>query len=229
MNLKEKDNPWSKIVIALLIVGPAFYFGSVGKPTEMGLSIVAGAIASCFLSIDKIEFFKGAGFEARTREEVKKVVDEAVATIEQLRSLGEPVIMALLKIIVYHKRIAGLSQFDQQELINDLDRISKAMELNNESEYLSTKETYYQFTTWDLYYLFTAAVMKNFDGQIFFHSLRDQLQGLLRSGTNEYPTREKIMEILGEHSQVVEKDGDAKETLQDYLYFIQHKKLRQDI
>ena len=47
----------------------------------MGIAVVACAIALSFLNLDKIQRFKGAGFEA----EMKKAVDEANATVKQLR------------------------------------------------------------------------------------------------------------------------------------------------
>ena len=56
----------------------------MGKPTEMGIIVVAGAIGLAFLNIDKIQRFKGAGFEA----EMKRAVEEANATIEQLREVA---------------------------------------------------------------------------------------------------------------------------------------------
>jgi hypothetical protein len=58
----------------LLIVG-SFVFGLLGKPTEMGLCTLAGAIALAFTNIDKIKRFKGAGFEAEMQEaQVKAII-----------------------------------------------------------------------------------------------------------------------------------------------------------
>ncbi len=47
----------------------SFILGLLGKPTEMGLAILSGAIGLSFLNIDKIKSFKGAGFEAEMRQE----------------------------------------------------------------------------------------------------------------------------------------------------------------
>lgn len=69
---------------SLLTVGLAVMFGVMGKPTEMGIIVVAGAISLAFINIDKIQRFKGAGFEA----EMKRAVEEANATIEQLREVA---------------------------------------------------------------------------------------------------------------------------------------------
>jgi predicted transcriptional regulator len=59
----------------LLLLG-TFTFGLLGKTTEMGLCILAGAISLAFTNIDKISKFKGAGFEAEMRE---KAVDAIIA------------------------------------------------------------------------------------------------------------------------------------------------------
>lgn len=59
-------------------------FGIMGKPTEMSIVAVSGAIVLAFLNIDKIQKFKGVGFEA----EMKRAVEEANATIEQLREVA---------------------------------------------------------------------------------------------------------------------------------------------
>lgn len=72
------------IIGNLLILGLAVMFGIMGKPTEMGIIVVAGAIAVAFLNIDKIQKFKGAGFEA----EMKRAVAEANATVKQLREVA---------------------------------------------------------------------------------------------------------------------------------------------
>lgn len=70
----------------------AVMFGLKGMATEMGIIVAAGAICLSFLNIDKIERFKGAGFEA----EMKKVVAEANATIEQLREVAATSAKAIL-------------------------------------------------------------------------------------------------------------------------------------
>ena len=46
----------------------------LGKSTEMGFSILAGAIGLAFANIDRIRKFKGAGFEAEMWEKFEAVV-----------------------------------------------------------------------------------------------------------------------------------------------------------
>lgn len=51
--------------VVLLVVSSAL--GFLGKPTEMGLAIIAGALGLAFSNINKLAKFKGAGFEAEMR------------------------------------------------------------------------------------------------------------------------------------------------------------------
>lgn len=77
-------SPWVTVGASLLMLIFAMVLGLLGKPTEMGLIVVAGSISIAFLNIDRIQRFKGAGFEA----EMKQAVQEAHATLEQLRALA---------------------------------------------------------------------------------------------------------------------------------------------
>lgn len=78
------NNTWITVGASLLMLTLAMILGVLGKPTEMGLIVVAGAISIAFLNIDRIQRFKGAGFEA----EMRQAVEQAHATVEQLRTLA---------------------------------------------------------------------------------------------------------------------------------------------
>jgi hypothetical protein len=69
----------------IFILVASSFFGYIGKPTEMGLAILAGAIALAFANIDKIRRFKGAGFEAEMREQLNTIVAKET---EPLREEG---------------------------------------------------------------------------------------------------------------------------------------------
>jgi hypothetical protein len=91
--------------VVLLLVSSAL--GFLGKPTEMGLAIIAGALGLAFSNIDKLSKFKGAGFEAEMRmvetiienqtepsseqkEEAKRAVAITDAENRILKSLQRP-------------------------------------------------------------------------------------------------------------------------------------------
>jgi hypothetical protein len=86
-------------IYIIILMGPAMYFGYSGKPTEMGISIVASALALTFINMDKFEFFKGAGFEAQLKK-VEKATEEAYATIDTLKAVAAPIIAETLPLLI---------------------------------------------------------------------------------------------------------------------------------
>ncbi len=104
------------IIGSLLTLSLAVMFGVMGKPTEMGFIIVAGAIALAFLNIDKIQRFKGAGFEA----EMKRAVEEANATIEQLREVAATSSEAILTDLMAGNFMSGTTLKKRLDLHDQL-------------------------------------------------------------------------------------------------------------
>lgn len=79
---------------AVLLGGP-IVFGALGKSTEAGICVVAGAIGLAFINIDKIKRFKGGGFEAEMKEQLEAMVakeaepdDEPVTSGFQAQGFG---------------------------------------------------------------------------------------------------------------------------------------------
>ena len=107
---------WISIVGVLLTIALATMFGLLGKSTEMGLIIVAGAIGLAFLNIDKIEMFKGGGFEAKMKQAVK----DANATIEQLRNVATTSARATLTSLMAANFMSGTTLKNRLELHDQL-------------------------------------------------------------------------------------------------------------
>ena len=63
------------IAFAILLVG-TMVLAFLGKPAEMGLAIVAAAMALVFSDIERFRKIKGAGFEAELREQVQAIVEK---------------------------------------------------------------------------------------------------------------------------------------------------------
>jgi hypothetical protein len=70
------------VLICLMLVALGI-LGYLGRPAEMVISTGTFSVAILFLNLDKFHKFKGPGIEA----EMRKVTDEAYATIENLKSL----------------------------------------------------------------------------------------------------------------------------------------------
>ena len=109
-------------IVIIIIILPAIYFGYIGKSTKMGLAIVAA-----FINIDKIQRFKGAGFEA----EMRKMVEEGYATIENLKELGKPIIKALFVNITHFNNIGSMALHKKHEVLDDLKQILKRLFLKD--------------------------------------------------------------------------------------------------
>lgn len=64
--------------------------GFLGKPTEMGLAIVAGALGLAFSNIDKLSKFKGAGFEAEMKM-VEAIIDSQTEPSAEQKEIAQRV------------------------------------------------------------------------------------------------------------------------------------------
>jgi len=64
---------WSSAFVLLVI---SSVFGFMGVPTEMGLSILAGALGLAFANIENIAEFSGAGFSAKMKCQIQAVVEK---------------------------------------------------------------------------------------------------------------------------------------------------------
>ncbi|CAF1850276.1 hypothetical protein [Bacillus subtilis] len=84
----------------ILIMVPTLIFGFMGKPTEMGIAALTGAVASAFINLEKFSSFKGAGFEAELRK-VENVVSEAYATLNNLKQVAKPLLEVSLQTLFY--------------------------------------------------------------------------------------------------------------------------------
>lgn len=211
-----------RIFVVLLVLGPACWFGYLGKTAEMGLAIVASSIAAAFINLDKFQKFKGAGFEA----ELKKAVEEAYATINQLRKLGKPVILTLLNILTYHNRLSGMKPAKSQDFLKELELIANELSLGAEKEIVEAKREFIRFKIWDHYSRFIYKLQEGIpDTQIEKTKVIENLRKCLEYDRELYPSRKLIMDIIGE----CKLTSEAEEYLEDYLFYIANHELRSDI
>lgn len=73
----------SAISFAVLLAG-GLYFGYHGKPAEMGLIIVAGALGVALSNLDKFERIKGAGFEVKLKEAISDILAVEDRSVEDM-------------------------------------------------------------------------------------------------------------------------------------------------
>lgn len=113
-------------LIIVIMLAPSLYFGYINNLTAMGLAIVASSITICFLNLDKIARFKGAGFEAEIRQ-VENVVKKAYATIDQLKNIGKMLIISTGYQIQYHDRLGNISEDKELMILREMIDVSTSL------------------------------------------------------------------------------------------------------
>ena len=223
---KKKFIKIDKTVIgSLLTFIAAVLFGLLGKATEMGLIVVAGAVGLAFFNLDKIERFKGAGFEA----EMKRAVEEANATVEQLRQVAATSAEVMLTDLMASNFMSGVSLEKRMELH---DRTIK----NLKEIGASTKQIKKVDHMWQkgLKVIFYRGILKtieeekkrqknNSDEEIHYIHVLQDFRALFDGKTWRVPSATKLRELC-EKRKVINSKID--ELLKDYEEFEKSGKFR---
>lgn len=199
-----------RILSLLLILGPSLYFGYLGKPTEMGLSIVGGAVASAFLNLEKFDRFKGAGFEA----EMRRVASEASATLENLKDVAKPLCRSALAQLINEGRIGGMDLTEKTNYKNEIVSLAKGLNIYDEG-IESQIHKFDRYHIWDLY--------QNIEREIPYDetSIKNEIRNKVDRSLEDYPARDGLLDLFVEHGIKVE--GKLKEAIENYTYFLEHR------
>lgn len=205
----------------ILILGPSMYFGINKMPTEMGIAVVASALVLAFINMEKFEFFKGAGFEAKLRE-VEKATDEAYATIETLKEVSLPIITEVLRSMNYSNRFNDtyVNLKGKMETNDKLDEVVKLLNLDYEP-LKREQDDFYRLHTWDLYNKLIYIISKDID-----KDKNTKLNDILnnRRNTKNYVFENEFEEIL--ETKYSELNERYLEDFKNYIYFAKNKKIR---
>lgn len=101
---------------SLILISLAMLLALLDKTTAMGIIVAAGALCIAFLNLDRFQSFKGAGFEA----EMKRVVDEAYASIDEVRNIAVDMSEATLSALGSGLFISGMKLEQRVRLRNQL-------------------------------------------------------------------------------------------------------------
>lgn len=197
---------------------PALYFGYMGQTVEMGLSIVAGAVAGAFINLDKFERFSGAGFEA----ELRKAVNEAYATLDNLKDVTKPLMMVTISNLTYANRFGGMDFIEKHEYKEAIEKIAKSLEINDDNLKI-TFETFHRYHTWDLYSQFVDVLYQETDS----HESVNKLGRLKDYSSINFPDKEDILKIMTEYNLVLTENVEDK--LKAYLFYIENRKLKESV
>lgn len=205
------------VLSALIIVGLAVLFGVLGTPAEMGLGIVASGLAAAFINIDKMQRFKGGGFEAEMRE----AVDEAYATIETLRQLAKTFISSTLHNLTMAGRFDGLGMQEKHAVREELRELAEQLGIEDDAELKAAHQRFFEYHAWDHFSSFVDELSR---GKAVAENVLKELTQMRRRGQRLCPSRGEIEAALGDDVDKL-RDED-RERLEDYLYYMEEGRLR---
>lgn len=204
-----------KIIISvLLIMGPVLVFGYLEKPVEMGIVLFAGFACTVIINLDKFNSFKAGELEATIRH-AEEVITDANATIDELKSMTEPMMNYLLAHIARGSRIMGVDAADKEELYIKLKANIEEFELQNEETPELLREAAETIILSSLYEVGIAVEgaggswesAKPINDFIFRSNKRTKFLEVstLRESLNEYPSlyNEKVEERLINYERVL--------------------------
>lgn len=206
------------ILAALLMLTLAMVLALLGKPTEMGLIIVAGAISIAFLNIDRIQRFKGAGFEA----EMKQAVEQAHATLDQLRTLAAASAESTLSTLMAGNFMGGTTLASRLDLH---DRLIKSLEEIGVSEsQIDRAESLWKKGVGIIYHRGIHCRLEgrkernqvNMDASPQVREAAKQFQDMLRFEEWEAPSPEAMAQFI-ESKEIM--SPEVSELLSDYRHF----------
>lgn len=196
-------------------------FGFYGKPTEMGLIIVAGSISIAFLNIDRIQKFKGGGFEAEMRE-ANEVVEKANDTIEQLRKLAASLVESDLVVLMGGNFISSTTLSKRLEVHDSL--ISSLEEVGVSKQQIEKADKMWRKGVGVIYLRGIICCLGeqkeistiNFDASLKAREASDQLHRLLDFNNWDAPSSKEIKEFIESKSLMTQQLSDL---IDDYAFF----------
>lgn len=157
-----------------LLTTSIFIFGLKGMAAEMGIAVAASGLFLAFANLDKFSEFKGAGFEAKLRE----AVNEANATIENLKSVAAPLLTTTIDLLAKDGRFGEDSAFNKNhDLYNKLVSLQADIGISDNS-LEKAKSQYLNIHAWDM--------------------VSDLASGIELSGKERFTVA--LREVLGSHS-----------------------------
>lgn len=218
-------NIWITAIASILMVGLAMMFGLLGKPTEMGLIIAAGAIAISFLNIDRIQRFKGAGFEA----EMRQAVEHVHATVDQLRVLAAASAESTLTTLMADNFFDGTSletRLDLHDrLIHSLEEIGVPPSNIAEADHRWRKGVGIIYHRGIRHYLEGRTQKQHINSKADPSVLNasKEFQDLLKFETWQAPSAQEMRDFINAHNVM---NTEVDQLLEDYAHFERTNQIR---
>ena len=190
----------------ILLVASIFVFGLKGMAAEMGIAVAASGVFLAFANLDKFSEFKGAGFEAKLRE----AVDEANATIENLKSVAAPLLTTTIDLLAKDGRWAEIRPSKNHALYDKLIALQADIGISDCS-LEKAKSQYLSIHAWDMV-SDLASDIERAGKEKFSVEVRKELGS---HSFDEPPSLEKFLALLGE-VELQDEEGRKLERIRQY-------------
>lgn len=127
-----------KLVLSVIIIMfPVLFFGFRDQAGIMSIVLIASVICVALINIDSFKSFKvGKVFEATMRE-AKETIEEANATIDQLKAVTAPLLKANLSFLLYEGVFDGMPADEQASTFLELLKIKESLGIHDMDEHFS--------------------------------------------------------------------------------------------
>ncbi len=216
----ENINFWFFIISFSLLFIFTLLFGILGKTKQMYAAIIACAIGMAFSQLDKIDFFKIVGFEAK----MKKYVEET--TIKNMQKMSISIAECVMDLIIADGRAGGgLRWSEQKKMFDNLIERLKELGLNQE-QITQIKER----SLWNKLLLMDHIHMmlnKNFLNKIpggQYGEIRDRIyKNLFNHKTYIAADGNEFRKLFKEYNLLT---PEVEESIKDLEFFQAHKEFR---
>ena len=207
---------WLFIVSLIFTLIGVFVFGILRQPTEMGIMIVAGAIGMAFSNIDKIQRFKGAGFEA----EMKQAVEKAYATTESLKELASTLASYGIFSLAYDDRWTGMNKNTKHVLKEKIDQVCRELNIDDQITKEANDIFFWMFALDHLKRILHHASQATQDNKLM-HDV--EMKYNLKIGA-PLPSSEEIKRDLSKLE--INDSPEIVNAIKNYEHYLKHHKLR---
>ncbi|MBH0333657.1 hypothetical protein ABH14_28670 [Brevibacillus brevis] len=147
---------------------------------------------------------------------------EIESTVTRLKEITKPIVISTISNLTYGGRFGGMNTREKHRFRDDMIQIADSLKIED-SEVLDAINLFNRYHSWDHYQAFLRGVEKDTDREI-----GSRLHILTDYRTTNFPSEEQINSILSEANLAEKISPETKDLLQDYIYYLQHHKLRRE-
>lgn len=123
------------IISVLIVMIPTILFGAFGMIAQMSVILIAGFISATLINIDKFDSFKAGNIEAKLKK-ASEVIDEATATINQLKTVTEPLLKSNLILLLHDGSFDGMGIKEKESTFIELKKTNDVLQLDSVNDHI---------------------------------------------------------------------------------------------